>query len=86
MTAEERMAYFQGTKRRNDTYPVKTTGKNHELIFLKIKFFIAVILFIVFLSMDYTGYKFRGIGSEEIITEVTKDIELSFPKGEYFAL
>ena len=37
MTAEERMAYFQGTKRRNDAYPVKTTGKNQELIFLKMK-------------------------------------------------
>lgn len=86
MTAEERMAYFQGTKRRNDAYPVKTTGKNQELIFLKMKFFIAVILFIIFLSMDYTGYKFQGIGSEDIITEVTKDIEIQLPKAEDFAL
>lgn len=86
MTAEERMAYFQGTKRRNDAYPVKTTAKSRELIFLKIRFFFAVLLFILFLSMDYTGYRFCGIGSEEIITEVTKDMELQLPKPEEFAL
>ena len=75
MTAEERMAYFQGEKRRNSTYQ---SGKNEtipELTFLKIKFFIAVILFILFLSLDYTGYKVHGIGSEEIIQQVTTDFE-----------
>ena len=81
MTAEERMAYFQGIKHRNNSYPVRSAVKNTELIFLKIKFFISVILFIVFLSMDYTGYKVHGIGAEEIITEVTEDMKLQIPEG-----
>lgn len=76
MTAEERMAYFQGERRRNPVYQSGKNEKNPEMIFLKIKFFIAVILFIIFLSLDYTGYKIQGIGSEEIIREVTKDFEL----------
>ena len=76
MTAEERMAYFQGEKRRSTVYHVKTKEKNWDLIFLKIKFFIAVTLFIIFLSLDYTGYKIHGIGSTEIIQEVTKDFQI----------
>lgn len=84
MTAEERMAYFQGEKRRGQSYQVGKTEKNTDVILLKIKFFIAVILFIAFLSLDYTGYKIQGIGSEEIIQEVIKDFEL--PKTEGIAL
>lgn len=76
MTAEERMAYFQGEKRRNSAYAQKTNEKNLDVIFFKIKFFIAVVLFIAFLSLDYTGYKVNGIGSEEIIQKVTEDISL----------
>ncbi len=76
MTAEERMAYFQGEKRRTKAYQTSKNERNPDKIFLKIKFFIAVILFVVFLSLDYTGYKFQGIGSEEIIREVIKDFEL----------
>lgn len=76
MTAEERMAYFQGEKKRSPVYNSKPTEKNMDFIFLKIKFFIAVILFVIFLSMDYTGYKIKGIGSEEIIQKVTEDFEL----------
>lgn len=76
MTAEERMAYFQGEKRRIPVYPVSEIRKNsYEKFFFKIKFFAAVILFIVFLSMDYTEFRIYGIGSKEIITEVTKDSE-----------
>ena len=86
MTAEERMAYFQGTKRRTDAYPTKRKEKNKEFIFLKIKFFIAVILFVLFLSLDYTGYKIHKIGAEEIIEEVTKDFKFQMPKPEDFAL
>ena len=40
------------------------------------RFIIAVLLFIVFLSLDYTGYKIKGIGSEDIIKEVTTDFKL----------
>lgn len=77
MTAEERMAYFQGAKKRPSQSNVEIKEKNWNLIFLKIKFFIAVIIFIIFLSMDYTGYEFYGIGSEKIIKEVTSDFDLS---------
>lgn len=75
MTTEERMAYFQGEKRRSTAYQESKNERNIDMIFLKMKFFIAVILFIIFLSLDYTGYKINGIGSEEIIQEVTKDWE-----------
>lgn len=84
MTAEERMAYFQGVKKRTSQSNVQIKEKNWNLIFLKIKFFIAVMIFIIFLSMDYTGYEFYGIGSEKIIKEVTSDID--FSKFTSFAL
>ena len=77
MTAEERLAYFQGEKRREATYQTKKQEKNTSIIFLKIKFFIAVIVFITFLSLDYTGYKIKGIGSVEIIQFVTNDFEFA---------
>lgn len=76
MTAEERMAYFQGEKRRSTAYRTEKNEKNMDLVFLKIKFMLAVLLFIVFLSLDYTGYQIRGIGSEDIIRQVTTDFEL----------
>lgn len=76
MTAEERMAYFQGEKRRNSQTLTVSKEKNRNLIFFKFKFFIAMILFIAFLSLDYTGYQIHGIGSSEIIEQVTKDLEL----------
>lgn len=75
MTAEERLAYFQGEKRRESFNLTKKQEKNTTVIFLKIKFFITVILFIVFLSMDYTGCKIKGIGSQEIVTMVTSHME-----------
>ena len=77
MTAEERMAYFQGEKRRNNVYQENKSERNNEKMFLKIRFFIAVILFVVFLSLDYTGYKFQGVGSSEIIHEVITDFDVS---------
>lgn len=76
MTAEERLAYFQGDKRRNNIYRMNKNERNPEMIFLKIRFFVAVILFVGFLSLDYTGYKIKDIGSEEIIHEVTRDLEI----------
>lgn len=76
MTAEERMAYFQGEKQRQPVYHTIKNEKNMDLIFLKIKFLICVILFILFLSLDYTGYKIKGIGSEEIIRQVTADFKI----------
>lgn len=82
MTAEERLAYFQGEKRREAAYQIKKQEKNTSFIFLKIKFFIAIMVFIGFLSLDYTGYKIKGIGSMEIIQLVTSDIE--FPNEIYF--
>ena len=77
MTAEERMAYFQGEKRRSTVYQESKNERNNDMIFLKIKFFVAVILFIAFLSLDYTGYKIQGIGSSEIIHEVITDFDVS---------
>ena len=75
MTAEERLAYFQGEKRRTPAYREQKKEKNHDKIFLKIKFMIAVILFVLFLSMDYTGYKIHGIGSEKMIEMVGQDFK-----------
>ena len=75
MTAEERMAYFQGEKRRSNIYQENRSERNPEKLFLKIRFFIAVILFVLFLSLDYTGYKIQGIGSERIIHEVITDFK-----------
>ena len=86
MTAEERMAYFQGTKRRSDVYHEKTKFSNRELIFFRIRFFLAVMIFILFLSMDYTGYKFRGIGSEEIIEKITCNFDFEQFKNVDFDL
>ena len=77
MTAEERMAYFQGEKRRSTVYQESRNERNVDMIFLKIKFFVAVILFVLFLSLDYTGYKIQGIGSGEIIHEVITDFDFS---------
>lgn len=76
MTAEERMAYFQGEKRRSPAVRPETAEKNKEFLVLKIKFTIAVLLFITFLSLDYTGYEIRGIGSGAIIEKVTTDFEI----------
>ena len=77
MTAEERMAYFQGEKRRQSIYQTPVQEKNTGVIFFKIKFFAAVVLFVVFLSLDYTGYQIKGIGSKEIVKEVTTDLDIS---------
>ena len=76
MTAEERLAYFQGEKRRNVTYQTNAQDKNRDFILLKIKFFIAVVLFVAFLSLDYTGYEIYGIDSEQIVQEVMKDTSI----------
>lgn len=73
MTAEERMAYFQGEKRRVSAAVPGKNEKNVMGTMIKIKFFIAVVLFITFLSMDYTGTKIYGIGSNEIVEEFTTD-------------
>ena len=54
MTAEERLAYFQGEKRRNTSYDRGKSEKNMDMILFKIKFVIAVGIFVVFLSLDYT--------------------------------
>ena len=77
MTAEERMAYFQGEKHRSTSYQTKKNEKNGTAIFLKLKFMIALIIFVVFLSLDYTGYKIQGIGSQEIIQQVVTDMNFS---------
>ena len=73
MTAEERLAYFQGEKKRvSAEFPVKSE-KNIMGTMVKIKFVIAVILFITFLSLDYTGIQIYGIGSNEIVEEMITD-------------
>lgn len=85
MTAEERMAYFQGEKRRSTAYYTTSKEKTSDNIFLKIKFFMAVLLFIAFLSLDYTGFKIQGIGSSEIIRWVTADSEFPDFAEEYLS-
>ena len=76
MTAEERMAYFYGEKRRNDVNPKNNPEKPISTVWFKIRFIIAIILFIAFLSLDYTGYQIKGIGSEEIVREVVNDTNI----------
>ena len=76
MTAEERLAYFQGEKRRNGNDQTVAQEKNRDLILLKIKFFIAVVLFVAFLSLDYTGYEIYGIDSEQIVQKVITDASI----------
>ena len=75
MTAEERLAYFQGEKKRTPVYREEKKERNFDKIIFKFKFFVAVLLFVVFLSLDYTGYDIKGIDSERIIQEVTKDFK-----------
>ncbi|MGN0335017.1 MAG: hypothetical protein ACI4DV_05050 [Lachnospiraceae bacterium] len=84
MTAEERMAYFQGEKRRDPLYSGKKE-KNRELTFLKMKFFICMILFVLFLSLDYTGYEIKGIGSVRIVQMVRSNAETLQNAEEIFA-
>ena len=86
MTAEERLAYFQGEKRRNTSYDSGKSEKNMDIILFKIKFVIAVGIFVVFLSLDYTEYKIKGIGSEEIIAMVVTDFDTTYIKKLYEAL
>ena len=86
MTAEERLAYFQGEKRRNTSYDSGKSEKNMDIILFKIKFVIAVGIFVVFLSLDYTEYKIKGIGSEEIIDMVVTDFDTTYQKKLYEAL
>lgn len=77
MTAEERMAYFQGKKRRNDDRISEQKEEKRIFLFFRIKFFAAVLLFIAFLSMDYTGVAIHGVGSERIIQEVVTDFSMN---------
>lgn len=79
MTAEERLAYFQGEKRRNSSFS-KSNARNWNLILFKIKFFLSVLLFIMFLSLDYTGIKINDIGSIEIVEMVTQNIDIPIPE------
>lgn len=74
MTAEERMAYFQGEKRRSDYQAAAKKEASKGMQFLKLRFLFAVILFVAFLSLDYTGMEVHGIGSERIIQEVVRDL------------
>lgn len=73
MTAEERMAYFQGEKRRVSVRETNSE-KNGTVLVLKMKLLICVVLFILFLSMDYTGITIRGISSGDIVKAVTTDL------------
>lgn len=87
MTAEERLAYFQGEKRRSAVYEAGKVEKKIDIILFKIKFFIAVILFVTFLTLDYTGYEIYGITSERIIQEICSDFNLNaMTNNMYFLL
>ena len=81
MTSEERMAYYQNKKGN-----VKSLNhKPKETVsYGKIRFLIAFILFMLFLSLDYTEYKFYGIGSREIITELQKDDPIFYKVASKF--
>ena len=84
MTAEERRAYAYAHRngkpipyRNIKTVSAKEKVKT-EYKLLSWKFLIAMILFVAFLSLDYTGYRIHGIGSSEIIGEVMRNSEISF--------
>ena len=77
MTAEERLAYFQGEKKRNTSYQNIKSEKSIDKILIKVRFLIAVMLFVGFLSLDYTGHQIKGIGSEKIIYEVVTDFDMT---------
>lgn len=73
MTSEERMKYFQGQKKRVSSRVEQQDHVGSQRKLLKSKIFVLMLLMIAFLSLDYTGYKIQGIGSKEIIHEVTSD-------------
>ncbi len=77
MTAEERMAYFRGEMKRTNSVQEKKEG-SREMMLFKLKFFICMILFVLFLSLDYTGYQIQTVGGEkagstEIMNAVRKN-------------
>lgn len=74
MTAEERIAYFQGEKKRTSV-SAKNTETNEIFLILKIKFFICTILFVLFLSLDFTEAEIKGITSNDIVNVVTSDFQ-----------
>jgi hypothetical protein len=80
MTAEERLAYFQGEKRREGFYGNGIKEKSSSRILSRLKFMMAVLLFVAFLSLDYTGYEIKGIGSERILKEVISDFDFTILK------
>lgn len=87
MTAEERLAYFQGEKRRSTVHETGKSEKKIDIILFKVKFFIAVIFFVAFLTLDYTGYEIYGITSERIVQEVCSDFNLNaMTNNMYFSL
>ena len=87
MTAEERLAYFQGEKRRSTVYEAGKSERKIDTILFRVKFFIAVILFVAFLTLDYTGYEIYGITSERIIQEICSDFNLNaMTNNMYFSL
>jgi hypothetical protein len=70
MTSEERMAYYMNQrsgKREKISYKQTNTGAK------RIRISLTLLLMIVFLSLDYSGCKIGGIGSEEIIQFVITD-------------
>lgn len=51
----------------------KGAERNENLLILKIKFFICAVLFVLFLSLDYTGTDVSGITADDIVSAVTAD-------------
>lgn len=73
MTAEERMAYFYGEKRRGKEN-IKKVASSNEKKSMRVRFFVCMLLFVFFLALDYGDYKIKEIGSREIMKTVREDI------------
>ena len=79
MTLEERRAYADAQRNKRVITQKRVIKKEKKGFDWKI--LIALMLSVVFLSLDYPGHTIRGIGSEEIVREVTTDSEIFL---EYF--
>ena len=80
MTSEERMKYFQGQRRTGLVQPTKDVRISSRKTAFQSKLSIVILLMILFLSLDYTGYRIKGIGSNEVVRAVTSNSSWNFGK------
>lgn len=79
MDIEERRAYVKqirdsfeeanGKTDRGEYAEVQDFGKN-RFFYVKLRFFIAVMLFLAFVLCDVTKSEFYGISTEQIVSEI----------------